>query len=294
MDNLLGPLLVLLIMLIGLSIIVFGPKGPSKLFGFLLAPFGCLLKLGFGLLVLWVLGMILVQSMPDVRLRFPDVPQLFSNLTKNFWSRIKQISPPVEPLPVYFDYPVGSANHEGRRTGKGWAVTQDFRDRGPEAVPSGPAKQIGRHLGEDWAPVGRSAAGEPVYAISDGEVVVVASNRSFGHVVIIRHTPSQSAPWSTVYSLYGHLATSGLCDLGTISRGQTIGFIGARGDNGVDKNGQPFAPHLHFEIRNENHPSALDPGFGYADSALGFLDPTRRTSRGNRENDQAWITFDGR
>jgi len=88
MDNLLGPLLVLLIMLIGVSVIVLGPKGPSKIFGFLVAPFGCLLKLGFGLLVLWVLGMILMQSMPDVG-------HIFSDLFKK--NRTQDPGPTEEP-----------------------------------------------------------------------------------------------------------------------------------------------------------------------------------------------------
>ena len=279
MDGLIGPLLTLLIMLIGLSFIVFGSKGPSRLFGVLLAPFGCLFKVAFGIAILGVLGLIFIPGLREAVSRI-EVPV---------------VDTPEKPLPILFDYPVGSANTKGRRTGKGWQVTQDFRDQGPEAVSSGPAKQIGRHLGEDWAPVGQNAAGEAVYAISDGEVVFAGPNRSFGHVVIIRHPLEKNAQWSAVYSLYGHLATSGLCDLGNVSRGQKIGFIGARGDNGSDKNGRPFDSHLHFEVRSGSYPSALDPGFGYGDSAFGFLDPTQRTSTGNpRENDQAWIQFDGR
>ena len=106
MDKLLGPLLVLLIMLVGLSVIVLGPKGPSKIFGFLLAPFGCLIKLAFGLLVLVVLGMILMQSMPDVR-------QIFRNLIKNTWTQGTNST----PLPIslqakedFLNWPLPKAN----------------------------------------------------------------------------------------------------------------------------------------------------------------------------------------
>jgi hypothetical protein len=65
MTDPLSGLLVLLIMLVGLSIMIWGKAGPGKLLGVVLAPFGCLLKIVFGLVVL-VIGVLLFTGAPEL------------------------------------------------------------------------------------------------------------------------------------------------------------------------------------------------------------------------------------
>ena len=63
METLLGPLLLLLIVALGLATIVGGPSGARRLLGSLLAPFGCLLKAGLGLIALVLVGSALLGPM---------------------------------------------------------------------------------------------------------------------------------------------------------------------------------------------------------------------------------------
>ena len=54
MSDLLSSLSILLIVLIGLSVMIWGKSGPTKLMGAILAPFGCLLKLVAGFVIVGI------------------------------------------------------------------------------------------------------------------------------------------------------------------------------------------------------------------------------------------------
>lgn len=197
-------------------------------------------------------------------------------------------TPEAEPSPpanVSFDYPVGEADAEGRRSGGGWVVTQDFEDVVEAVTPA----LAGQHLGEDWARSSRRSGGQPVYAIADGVVLLARVDRSYGHVVICKHPLAAGADPPYVVAMYGHLATEGLvAELGPdgqprrVTRGEQLGKVGAKGDNGVDKHGQPWPEHLHFELRRPglgDDPTVVD--YGYRTPHPAHLNPTSATSRRN-------------
>ncbi|MCI5116350.1 MAG: M23 family metallopeptidase [Candidatus Electrothrix sp. AW1] len=98
-----------------------------------------------------------------------------------------------------------------------------------------------------------------VRAIADGKVV--ANSSDWGGIVI-EHTIGEKK----YYSQYGHIKhltddfdLKGSSEELTVTRGQTIGYIGNKKPGGgyyVDKQGNPTGFHLHFEIRNSFHPDA--------------------------------------
>jgi len=61
MPDLLGGLFALLMVLFGLSVMIWGKEGPGKLMGAILAPFGCLLKIVAGIVVV-VIGLVLLMG----------------------------------------------------------------------------------------------------------------------------------------------------------------------------------------------------------------------------------------
>ncbi len=97
------------------------------------------------------------------------------------------------------------------------------------------------HLGMDVF----MAAGSPVHAPLDGEIIAFACNRApldYGPVIILRH---QANPGDAFYTLYGHLSLDSLSGLQagqTVKKGQVIARIGSADVNG----GWP--PHLHFQV----------------------------------------------
>lgn len=197
-------------------------------------------------------------------------------------------SPTTTSSPPYvadhFDYPLGEPDADGRRRGKGWVVTQDFAD----TVNPLDDDHSGQHLGEDWGRGG--AAGQPVYAIADGEVLKATPNWSYGHFVVIKHTLPEGSTPAYVTSFYGHLATAGLTTEKWVHRGDVIGYVGESGDNGRPKDQnpvdevvpEPWPVHLHFEVRQPDKGLADDaPSVGYSLDQAAFLNPTDATSTGN-------------
>lgn len=166
-------------------------------------------------------------------------------------------------------------------------MSQDFADtRHPLK-----ASLSGQHLGEDWLldrdrRAGGSFAGQEVCSIAFGQVIVSGKNRSYGHVVMIRHPlpPGQSY----VVSLYGHLGPADLPAVGQfVERGKVIGRIGASGQNGVSIDGKSWPEHLHFELRGDQSSTGrpdekIDVAgrIGYSTDRHGFLNPTDATSPG--------------
>ena len=100
------------------------------------------------------------------------------------------------------------------------------------------------HTGLDIAGTGY---GSNVYASNNGVIVEIGYVYSYGYHIMINHN-------NGYYTLYAHMSgfAPGL-DVGTtVSRGQTIGYVG--------QSGWATGPHLHFEIRNcASYGCTLDP-----------------------------------
>lgn len=286
MEQLVGLVLILLVVLTAFAVMFGGRRGLQKLFGCLLAPFsGCARVIVGGialLLVLAVLGQILLHSLTSPRRPDPTPARTQTTTTPT-----TQTSEPAPLEARRFDYPVGEPNGDGRRKGDGWYVSQDFAD----TVNPYSQKLAGQHLGEDWLRRRGATAGQTVYAIADGKVLVAAPNKSYGHLVMIKHPlPAGSQP-PYVISLYGHLSDACLVAQGTeVKRGDPLGQLGERGDNGMPKgstsgdplNKRSWPPHLHFELRRPVTSHADDwPAYGYSPDQDGFLNPTDTTSDGN-------------
>lgn len=153
------------------------------------------------------------------------------------------------------------------------------------------------HTGENWYGVAENAAGAPVLAAADGEVVYADYDYP-GHVVIVAHAGG-------LYSVYGHLDYELAVGVGdAVVRGQALGTVLARTD-------EYERSHLHFEIRtfliedivNGDHPSygftcgyQCPPGPGYwpldapeHPADLGWLNPTHVIARRARAGDMTIV-----
>lgn len=95
-----------------------------------------------------------------------------------------------------------------------------------------------------WNGIGIGAgAGTPVRAIASGEVVVAEPIGTYGSTVIVQHGGGD-------YSVYGSLARIDVRRGARVTKGQSIGTVGASDPE--------MGPHLHFEIRRERG-VAVDP-----------------------------------
>ena len=91
------------------------------------------------------------------------------------------------------------------------------------------------------------SSGDTIYAIESGTVVDKGySSSGFGNYVIIQHA-------NGLRSLYAHMKYASCVNKGdTVSRGQTIGYMGTTGNS--------TGNHLHFEIYNpNNHGQIINP-----------------------------------
>jgi murein DD-endopeptidase MepM/ murein hydrolase activator NlpD len=123
----------------------------------------------------------------------------------------------------------GAAKPSTKPTAKGWQMPlTHYRVSDCYGYPKwrGGAK----HRGIDLA----APTGTPIHAIGAGTVVGVGWLWSgYGREVIIRHS-------SGVFSHYAHQSRTGVRVGQTVSKGQTIGWVGA--------SGAVTGPHLHLEI----------------------------------------------
>jgi murein DD-endopeptidase MepM/ murein hydrolase activator NlpD len=130
---------------------------------------------------------------------------------------------------------VGSTSYDSTPSASGliWPVS------GP--VVSGFGMRWGRmHNGLDIA-VGY---GTPIAASAGGTVIFSGWMGGYGNFVIVDHGGGLS-------TAYAHMSSIGVGG-GTVSQGQTLGYVGCTG--------HCFGPHLHFEVRVNG--SAVDP-YGY-------------------------------
>ena len=115
--------------------------------------------------------------------------------------------------------------------------------------PAGRPLAEGRtvHLGLDLF----AAVGSPVRAPADGIVKFARDNDDrvdYGPTIILEHRTDVTAPGGgplIFYTLYGHLGRSSLAGMEPgrpIARGERIGDVGPREENGN------WPPHLHFQV----------------------------------------------
>lgn len=103
--------------------------------------------------------------------------------------------------------------------------------------PFGPRK--GRmHYGVDL----KLNTGDPVYSAFDGMVRISKYNRSFGHVVVVRHQ-------NGLETLYAHLSKRLVKPGDEVHAGDLLGLGG--------NTGRSYGSHLHFEVRFLDEP--IDP-----------------------------------
>ena len=94
-----------------------------------------------------------------------------------------------------------------------------------------------------WNGIGISAAeGTQVRSVSAGEVVLADVMGTYGNTVIVQHGGGD-------YSVYGSLARMAVAKGARVTKGQSVGTIGATDP--------ALPPHLHFEIRRGG--PAVDP-----------------------------------
>lgn len=95
------------------------------------------------------------------------------------------------------------------------------------------------HNGTDFAAPG----GTPIYAVADGVVSAARSMRSYGNCVQISHGTADDG--NNYATLYAHMSSISVAEGQSVSKGQTIGYVGNTGDV-VGRNG---GYHLHLELR---------------------------------------------
>jgi murein DD-endopeptidase MepM/ murein hydrolase activator NlpD len=93
----------------------------------------------------------------------------------------------------------------------------------------------GQHGGVDIS----SAVGQPVRAPADGIIVKAEWENGYGNVVYVSHGYGYS-------TRYGHLSGFASRPGQRIKRGDVIGYVGSTG--------RSTGPHLHNEVRLNNHP----------------------------------------
>ncbi len=94
----------------------------------------------------------------------------------------------------------------------------------------------GQHIGIDYA----APMGTPVYAVADAEVLFVGQRGGFGNLIILDHGDEH-------HTYYAHLSKfyNGISVGDKVRRGEEIGYVGSTGFS--------TGPHLHYEIRKNNH-----------------------------------------
>ncbi|MGW5617526.1 peptidoglycan DD-metalloendopeptidase family protein [Streptomyces sp. NPDC003877] len=116
---------------------------------------------------------------------------------------------------------------------------------------AGPMWSSGYHTGLDFP----APTGTPIRAADKGQVVGAASGGPYGNHVIVSHGAGLA-------SLYAHMSRMAASVGQSVTRGQTIGAVGATGN--------VTGPHLHFEARQSGR--TVDPmPFLYDDG--GYLQP---------------------
>lgn len=123
----------------------------------------------------------------------------------------------------------------------------------------------GYHAADDVC----NAAGAPVYAAGDGQVMYSAKTPDsyrWGNLVAISH---QNPDGSQVTSIYGHLSADRRVAAGQrVAQGQLIGFVGP---SYTQENGN-WGAHLHFGFRGGSYGAGVG---AYAPGLVGYVTANR-------------------
>lgn len=106
------------------------------------------------------------------------------------------------------------------------------------------------HEGADMS----APLGTPIYAPADGVVTKLGSSAGEGDYVVIQHTMSDGAVFSTRY-LHQYASQIPVSEGQEVTAGSVIGYVG--------NSGRSTGPHLHFEVLDTSD-AAIDP--------MGWLD----------------------
>ncbi|MCI8360699.1 MAG: peptidoglycan DD-metalloendopeptidase family protein [Clostridiales bacterium] len=126
----------------------------------------------------------------------------------------------------------GSSSIKFTGNGFGWPCP------GYYGITSGYGSRWGRlHKGIDIS--GSGISGRPIVAAASGTVIVASyNNGGYGNYVMINHGNKNGDNYIT---LYGHMTNYIVSSGQSVSKGQTIGYVG--------NTGRSTGPHLHFEVR---------------------------------------------
>jgi len=111
-------------------------------------------------------------------------------------------------------------------------------------------KRMAAHQGVDIC----QTIGTPVMATAAGRVVYAGRYYNYGKFIVIDHGNGYQ-------TAYGHLNRIDVRENQTVTKGQPIGQVGATG--------RATAPHLHYEVRQDNQP--VDPSDYFFDDVAASL-----------------------
>jgi len=134
----------------------------------------------------------------------------------------------------------------------GWHNLGGF-DPGMVRYDDDPNAKKGRgHFGVDMS----ASAGTPVYALSEGVVNTVSTDKMGGNIVGVNHA-------NEIWSYYAHLSTAKIHVGDKVDTNTIVGTVGNTGNPGNPKDplktqeGGRTWPHLHFGVKE--HGSWVDP-----------------------------------
>lgn len=140
---------------------------------------------------------------------------------------------------VRYTHPDGSTHYytpEGRGMRQAFLRSPvDFRRISSHFQPNRWHPVLGKkrpHRGVDYA----AAAGTPIQAAGDGEVIFIGKKGGYGNTIILQHGKRYT-------TLYAHMSRfkKGLRRGVRVSQGEIIGYVG--------QSGLATGPHLHYEFR---------------------------------------------
>lgn len=136
-----------------------------------------------------------------------------------------------KPLPVSFQKPDKTVStKEFAKPLDQLKVTSAFGMRKHPVL-----KKMMKHQGVDFS----AEKGTPVYSLAEGTVIEADKKGNYGNTVVIQHADNMR-------SLYAQLSEILVKKDQVIKKGEIIGKVG--------NSGLSTAPHLHFEIRQNNQP----------------------------------------